>query len=209
MNTATLLLTAAGPRADGKIRAAAVFAPADAGGYRDPQRFAALVTRYQTRVHRLVAGILGPAYSGEAEDATQEVFLLAYRKLDSFRGEAKVSTWLYRLAYNRAIDYRRRLDRRRDDIALSDEPAPSGAAAAAPGRPSPLGELLRGESGRDLRRQIETLRPKQRTAIHLHYWLGCTVAEIAELMDTKPATVKSHLFRARRLLARALTGEPS
>ena len=44
-------------------------------------------------------------------------------------------------------------------------------------------------------------------AVHLFYWLGCHVAEIAELMDTKPATVKSHLFRARRALARALSEE--
>ena len=49
----------------------------------------------------------------DAEDATQDVFLLAYRKLATFRGDSSFSTWLYRLAYNRAIDYRRRLERQR------------------------------------------------------------------------------------------------
>lgn len=195
----------AGDQRPGRTRNEAPARPlfsAAAGDYQDPRRFAALVTRYQSRVHRLVAGILGPAYSAEAEDATQEVFLLAYRKLDSFRGEARVSTWLYRLAYNRAIDYRRRLARRRDDAELPDE---NGAAELGAGAASPLGELLSGERGRELRRHLETLPPKQRTAVYLHYWLGCTMAEIAELMDARPATIKSHLFRARRALARALT----
>lgn len=207
IGTATMLLASDG-RGTTKLpdpRVRALFSPAaDAGDYQDPRRFAALVSRYQSRVHRLVAGILGPAYSADAEDATQEVFLLAYRKLDSFRGEAKISTWLYRLAYNRAIDYRRRLDRRRDDVELPSEPV-SSEATRAPA--SPLGELLSSERGQALRRHLDGLPPKQRTAIHLHYWLGCTVAEIAELMDSKPPTVKSHLFRARRALARRLEKE--
>ncbi len=209
---AILLASETGPHrspAPGK-RVGALFSAADSGGYEDPRRFAALVTRYQSRVHRLVAGILGPAYSADAEDATQEVFLLAYRKLASFRGEARISTWLYRLAYNRAIDYRRRLDRRRDDAELPEEPASDARAASptspsAPAPPSPLANLLSSERGRSLGRRLDELPPKQRTAVHLHYWLGCTVAEIAELMDSKPATVKSHLFRARRSLARTLT----
>lgn len=202
IGTATILLADSGGTGAPGLGARRVFAATStAGDYRDPRRFAALVTRYQARVHRLVAGILGPAYSAEAEDATQEVFLLAYRKLDSFRGDARISTWLYRLAYNRAIDYRRRLDRRRDDVELPDDPAPSDYRQPPA---SALGELLASERGRALRRHLETLPAKQRTAVHLHYWLGCTVVEIAELMDSKPATVKSHLFRARKALARAL-----
>ena len=200
-----MLLASGGDSGDTRVPGTAVFAAtADAGDYRDPRRFAALVSRYQSRVHRLVAGILGPAYSADAEDATQEVFLLAYRKLDTFRGEARLSTWLYRLAYNRAIDYRRRLDRRRDDAELPEEPAPSDMR---PPSSSPLGELLAGERGRRLRQQLDRLPPKQRTAVYLHYWLGCTIAEIAELMDSKDPTIKSHLFRARRALARTLKRE--
>jgi RNA polymerase sigma-70 factor (ECF subfamily) len=161
----------------------------------------------------LVAGILGPAFSADAEDATQEVFLHAYRKLGSFRGDSRFSTWLYRLAYNRALDYRRRLVRRLDlpldeeaaggDLAPDDFPAGGLRRAAAP-----LGDTLARERARELHEKLSRLSQPQRTAVHLHYWLGCSIVEISELMNVKPATVKSHLFRARRALARRLKRDP-
>lgn len=181
---------------------------------RDPRRFGDLVTRYQSKVHRLVAGILGPGYAADAEDATQEVFLQAYRKLESFRGDSRFSTWLYRLAYNRAIDYRRRLDKRRllpldeenlDRVARSDSGAfPAGGLRNAS---QPLKDAMAAERLSALLPQIDRLPVKQRVSLYLHYWLGCTVAEIAELTDAKPATVKSHLFRGRQALGRKLDKE--
>lgn len=199
-----VLATAGGPREARTPRdgAAAVFSGGDSAGFTDPRRFAALVSRYQSRVYRLVAGILGPAHRAEAEDATQEVFLHAYSRLATFRGDSRLSTWLYRLAYNRAIDYRRRLDRRREDPEPEIERPSAGGPAA-----TPLGRALAGERADRLQREIERLKPRQRVAVHLHYWLGCSIAEIAELTDARPSTVKSHLFRARRALARALAEE--
>src|ERR1041385_2092112 len=70
------------------------------------ESFRTLVERYQDRVFRLVASVLGPAHSKDAEDVAQETFLQVYRQLKSFRGEAQFGTWLYRIAYRRALDHR-------------------------------------------------------------------------------------------------------
>ena len=74
---------------------------------RDPEIFRVLVERHQARVFRLVAGLLGP-FDRDAQEVTQEVFLRAHQRLSSFRGEARFSSWLYRLAYNYTLQHRRR-----------------------------------------------------------------------------------------------------
>ncbi len=73
----------------------------------DRDAFKSLVEKYQDRVLRLVASILGPHADLDAEEVTQDVFLRIYRKLDQFRGESQFSSWLYRVAYNAALDHRR------------------------------------------------------------------------------------------------------
>ena len=161
--------------------------------------FEALVARYQTRVHRLVSGVLGPRFAADAEDATQEAFLQAYRRMSGFRGESRFETWLYRLAYNRAIDYRSRLIRIHPVASDKADPPTEPSSHANPYR-----STLHNERARTLRRKIAGLSEPQRLAVHLRYWLGCSIDEIAKLTDSNPATVKSHLFRARRRLARML-----
>jgi RNA polymerase sigma-70 factor (ECF subfamily) len=162
--------------------------------------FEALVARYQSRVFRLVCGILGPEFVADAEDATQEIFLLAYRKMKSFRAESRFATWLYRLARNRAIDYRRHLTRASGLATGGDwdpENAPSRSA-------TPYRSAERRERARILEAKVAQLSESQQVAIRLHYWLGCSIEEIAELLNSRPATIKSHLFRARRTLARTI-----
>lgn len=152
----------------------------------DDELFGVLVQRYKDRVFRLVASILGPTADAEAEDLVQEIFITVYRKLDTFRGDCSFSTWLYRLSRNRAIDGRRR-------------------RTAFHGRSSNRNGTLRTELTRPAARG-----PARRATSHrgfLHYWMGCSIDEISNLTEIPVGTVKSHLCRARRALAKRLNRE--
>lgn len=162
--------------------------------------FGMLVERYQGRVLRLVASILGPGFAAEAEDLTQDVFLQVYRKLPRFRGDSKFETWLYRVAYNRGIDRKRRARFR----------LPHLGEEALDGRPAaddPYGDAVGREKRGRVAAAVADLNEPARTVVHLYYWMETPVAEIAEIMGMRPGTVKSHLYRARQRLARRLDKE--
>jgi len=170
----------------------------------DDDAFRVLFQRHKHRVFRLAAAVLGPGRDPEAEDLTQEAFLMAFRKLDSFRGESAFSTWLLHLARNLAIDRRRRADLRRPHVPVHQLAGlPAGGAGADPEEAAAAGQRHA-----RLLRQLEQLPHTQRTVVYLFYWLESPVAEIAELLELKPDTVKSHLHRARQRLAGHLAQEP-
>ncbi|HXK11777.1 MAG TPA: sigma-70 family RNA polymerase sigma factor [Vicinamibacteria bacterium] len=129
-----------------------------------------------------------------AEELTQEVFVRAWRKLGSFRGESAFSTWLYPLTVNVALSERRSRRRRDARIVPTDDPASLERAPLAP----------RPEAGFDLERAMAALPPGARTVFVLHDVEGRTHDEIAALLDLAPGTSKAQLFRARRLLREAL-----
>jgi len=163
---------------------------------RDPDLFRCLVERHQGRVFRLVASVLGPFAGTDAEELTQEVFVRVHERLDSFRGESRFSTWLHRLAYNRAIEQRRRARLRFEHVPCAD------AEAAAPGGPHEA--ALDSEREREVARLIEGLPDVYRTVLHMHYWMDQSIEEIAGTLDVPAGTVKSYLARARaRLRERA------
>ncbi len=162
--------------------------------------FGVLVERYQHRVHRLVAGVLGPNSDADAEEVCQDVFLRVYRKLDLFTGEASFGTWLYRVAYNLALDERRKARSR--PLCVS----PVGIVEAADPAGGPLAEILSRERRDRIAVAMGRLPDLYRTAVHMHYWLEMSVEEIAESLSVPEGTVKSYLFRARRLLKRTLIG---
>ena len=164
---------------------------------RDPDLFRLVVERHQGRVFRLVASILGPFADLDAEEVTQEVFVRVHERLESFRGESRFSTWLHRLAYNRAIELRRRARLRFEHVPCEDVPAP-----AAPGGPHEA--ALESERVRAVGRLVEELPDVYRTVVHMHYWMDESVEEIAATLDVPTGTVKSYLARARaRLRERA------
>jgi RNA polymerase sigma-70 factor (ECF subfamily) len=161
----------------------------------DPEHFRVLVERYQDRVLRMVASLLGPHADLDAQEVAQEIFLRVHEKLDSFRGDARFASWLYRLAYNRALEHRRRARIRFPHL-------PVDASAGSTGS----GEIAAAERRIAVARLVERLPPLYRSVIYMHYWQEQSVDEIAETLGAPPGTVKSYLSRARqrlRELARA------
>jgi len=163
----------------------------------DGAMFAALVERYQDRVFRLVVSVLGPGSAADAEEACQEVFLRVYRKARQFTGEAAFGTWLYRIAYNLAIDWRRRARFRLPHVSIDEVPGLAGAS-------DPLGDVLTKEKKEQVARALEGLPDLYRSVVYMHYWLDRPVGEIAELLNIPEGTVKSYLFRARSVLRAGL-----
>ena len=166
----------------------------------DPELFRQLVERHQERVFRLVVSILGPAYAGEAEEVTQEVFLQVYRKLGTYREEARFSTWLYRVAWNRAADYRRRLRFRRPAL-------PEKALAHIADGSNPQAELETAARRTELLAALEKLPELYRTLVHLYYWLELSLTEIQDLTGVPEGTAKSYLARARKMMGKDLRDE--
>jgi RNA polymerase sigma-70 factor (ECF subfamily) len=160
----------------------------------DERAFAELVSRYRDRVFRLAVSILGQGFAGEAEEVAQEVFLRVHRGLASFRGDAQFSSWLYRIAFNQAVNLKARVRYRAPhvgDEALQEMPAPGA---------SPLDRLHAARRNSVLWSCMEELPEVYQSALRLHYWMGESVAEIADLIGVPENTVKSYLHRARRLL---------
>ncbi|MEW6364154.1 MAG: sigma-70 family RNA polymerase sigma factor [Acidobacteriota bacterium] len=171
----------------------------------DEEAFEVLVRRYQDRIFSLAISILGYGRESEAEDVTQEVFVDLFRTLRSFRQECAFSTWFYRLARNRIIDHQRRIVRR-ESRRDSNAQAMSSEDEM---RADPLSAVVASQRHAQLLSLIERLPALQRITLHLYYWQEQSTAEIAELLELKPNTVKSYLFRARQSLAAALGGEAS
>ena len=160
----------------------------------DQQAFAELVHRYSTPVFRLAVSILGQGFAAEAEDVTQEVFLKVHYAMGSFRGDAEFSSWIYRVAFNHAVNFKARARYRRPHV---DDAVLSNAVTTEPG---PYRQLETARRDQALSECIQTLPEVYQSALRLYYWLGASVAEVAELLGVPENTAKSYLHRARQLL---------
>lgn len=153
-----------------------------------------LMEKYQGRVTAAISRIVGPR--PEVEDLVQETFWQAYRSLGRFRGEASFSTWLLRIAANKAIDFRRR--RRDEHYYLLDDDAPLALIPSREGEPESL--LLAKEQAECLYRYLDRLPPLYRQALRRHYLDGFTYREVAGEAGVPVKTIESRLYRARKLL---------
>ena len=169
-----------------------------------PGAFDAIVRAHQDRVYAFCARMLSDRE--EAFDMSQDVFLSAYRKMDTFRGDSTLSTWLLRIAANRCLN---RIRQRKtaagremqwpgedDETAEFQPPAPEG------NDPDRITENL--EMGAILSDALGRLDPSTRWMILLSDVEGFSHEEIAELAEVPVGTVKSRLHRARMALRRAL-----
>lgn len=165
-------------------------------GYLDA--YAALVDRHSTHVYRVALRLLGNYH--DAEDVTQDAFVVAWESLPRYRGEASFSTWLYRIATNRAINVARRRERadRQDPLdSLRTE------ADVAPG---PAQQIEATASSSAVREAIAELPMDQRVPLVLRQFEHLSYAEIADITGSSVPAVRSHLHRARRALAGRLEG---
>jgi RNA polymerase sigma-70 factor (ECF subfamily) len=162
----------------------------------DPEAFAALVTRYQRMIHSLTFRMTGSL--GDAEDLSQETFVQAFRRLDGFREEVKFSSWLYRIAVNLCINWRKsRTRRERAHTNWAEHEAIVGGKCAA----MSSAEL---ENTRRVQEALMKLPAGQRAAVILTLYDGMSHAEAARALGCSEPTVSWRMFTARAKLRRLL-----
>ena len=173
---------------------------------RDEAAFNLFVRAYQQKVFSLVHRMLGSR--AEAEDLSQEVFITVFRSIDSFRGDARLGTWLYRVAVTHCKNRIKYLDRRvtRGHDGLDEE---SGRALTEGGpvmsRPDRPDESLHGaELGKVIERALGLLEEEHRTLVVLRDLEGLSYEEIMVITGLAEGTVKSRLHRARAALREAI-----
>lgn len=161
----------------------------------DGVAFEELYRRHATRLYNLSYRMAGSPT--DAEDLLQDIFLLAYRKLGSFRGESSLGTWLYRLAMNHCLDVLRSRQARmgQQTDSLDEDDAAEVAAAPAIGAVSRM----------DLERAIETLPPACRAAFLLHDVEGFGHEEVGTILGISEGTSKSQVHKARLRIRQYLT----
>jgi len=161
----------------------------------DAEAFGELVRRWERRIFALTYGILGR--EEDARDATQETFLAAFRNLRGFRGEAKVSSWLHRIAVNQCISRQRRA-KVRSESALEEEN--EAGSFAAPVSESPLRVVEGRQETLAVRRAINSLPLELRQIVVMKEFEELTFREIADVLDLPLSTVKSRLYTALKQL---------
>ncbi|MEC9072269.1 MAG: sigma-70 family RNA polymerase sigma factor [Myxococcota bacterium] len=166
--------------------------------------FEQLVRCTQNRLYNAVYRLLGSPE--EAKDVLQEVYLTVHRKLHLFRGESKLTTWLYRVATNHARNRIKYLSRRKDRYQDSFDdmlaPPSEGRLSAQIHRPDQSAESRQLE--RVLAQALCKLDPDQRAAVVLRDIEGLTYEEIAEILSVQLGTVKSRIHRGRSILKNAV-----
>jgi RNA polymerase sigma-70 factor (ECF subfamily) len=175
----------------------------------DQDAFMLLMRRYNQTLYRTARSILRD--DAEAEDAVQEAYILAYRAMGTYRGEARLSTWLIRIVVNEANARSRKRSRRAEIIQLSGGPEQDADAAevnmndAAPEQPEHA--AMRTQSRRLLEGTIDALPDAFRTVFVLRALEELTVEETAATLGIAEATVRTRFFRAKGLLREALARE--
>jgi len=163
----------------------------------DAEAFGELVRRWERRIFALTYGMLGR--EEDARDATQETFLAAFRSLRNFRGEAKVSSWLHRIAVNQCITRQRRA-KVRSESALEDEQETNAGSFAMPLSHSPAHVAEGRQETAAVRRAINSLPVELRQVVVMKEFEELTFREIADVLDLPLSTVKSRLYTALKQL---------
>ena len=198
------------PESGERERSLDLVARAQAG---EEAAFRELFVAHRDTVVRVVARMIGPSHP-ELEDVVQDVFLHVYRSLKSFRGDAKFSTWLYRLAVNvTKMHLRKKRSRPRFADAEVQEHAQDSEARER------MGDTVRYERPDDamdrrlrvdaFERLVASLSDKKREVLVLHDLEGKTAQEIAEIVEAPIMTVRTRLFYARKELYAALAADPA
>lgn len=159
-----------------------------------------LTRRYHSRIYGLTYNMT--SNREDAEDLTQEIFLKAYRSLAKFHGKSSFYTWIYRIAVNTTINYRKKRNRRQayrfDDMVpeVRDDEAYSALLSSD----SPVKNITLSEFQKKLNEALQKLSEKHRTVVIMHDIQGIPHEEIAAVLKISAGTVRSRLFYARKQL---------
>ncbi|MGE8081023.1 RNA polymerase sigma factor [Peribacillus loiseleuriae] len=164
----------------------------------EQDQFRELISRYQVRVFAVAYKV--SKSTKDAEDITQEVFLQLYRSLSQFKGDSSLSTWIYKIAMSKALDYRRKQIRQ---VACEGEEnlydIPFGA--------TPEDHLLEKEDKELARAYMEKLPDTYKEVVHLYYFRQQSYREIASTLNVAVKTVESRLYRAKLIMKKQGKGE--
>jgi len=161
----------------------------------DPEAFTALVRAHQKMIHSLTYRMTGSL--ADAEDLAQETFIRAYQQLGEFRGEARFSTWLCRIAVNACLNWRQREGRR-------SEVHERWAEETLPPERTHDAETRENDISATVQAALNRLPAKQRAAVVLTVYEGMSHAEAARVLGCSETTVSWRLFAARNKLRRLL-----
>lgn len=169
----------------------------------DPSAFKQLVDDHEGLVYNTALGIV--QNEDDADDITQEVFIQAYQSVSSFKGDSKLSTWLYRITVNKSLDHeRKKLRRKRLGFLGLLNSKQENEMKSIPEFTHPGVLLEKKESAAELFRALKKLPDNQRVAFTLHKLEGQAYKDIAEIMNISLQAVESLMARARRNLEKIL-----
>lgn len=171
----------------------------------DREAFRELVEQYKKKVYFLALDMTGNA--ADAEDLSQDVFMKIHRSFGTFRKDARLGSWIYRVTYNACIDHLRK--REKTPVAYVDEVLESAAAdglviGSSSGGLDPLLATEADQLQTRLAMALEKVSPQEKAVFLLRHYDDMMLREIAETMDISVGSVKSYLFRAVRKLQKEL-----
>lgn len=169
------------------------------------EAFGEIVKRWERKIFALCFGML--CREDDARDAAQECFIAAYRSLRNFRGDAKVSSWLHRIAVNQCLTIKRRAKTRSEDF-LGDEDGADERVFVAPARLSPARTTEQSERLAVVRQAVVSLPIDLRQVIVMKEFEEMTFQEISETLELPLSTVKSRLYTALKQLRMKLERTP-
>jgi RNA polymerase sigma-70 factor (ECF subfamily) len=161
--------------------------------------FAQLVQTYDQAVLRLALRLTGS--ESDAQDIHQEAFLKVYKKLDGFRFECSLATWIYRIVTNVCLDHlrRNRVGKRNGAIDLNHDDVLNQLSDDRPGN-NPERQLLGGELNAQILRALKRLTPRERMVFDLKHFHDLTLRNVSEILNTSEGSVKMAFYRATRKL---------
>ncbi|MBV9216235.1 MAG: sigma-70 family RNA polymerase sigma factor [Acidobacteria bacterium] len=171
----------------------------------DRDAFGEIVRRWERKIFALCFGMLGR--EDDARDAAQEAFIAAYKNLKNFRGEARVSSWLHRIAVNQCLTTKRRQKTRAEDH-LNDEDGSEERVFIAPLMNTPSSRAEKAERMNLVRQAVGALPTDLRQVIVMKEFEEMTFQEISDTLELPLSTVKSRLYTALKQLRMRLERTP-
>ncbi|MBC8181647.1 sigma-70 family RNA polymerase sigma factor [candidate division KSB1 bacterium] len=166
--------------------------------------FEELVKRYEDKVMSIIFNMLNDAE--DARDVYQDVFMKVFLTIKKFRFQSKFYTWLFRIAVNTSINYRKKRTSQQKETLENyiEENKHDAEITIQNNSDNPEKHLLDMELGKHIQRSINLLSPKQKAVFVLRHYHGYKLAEIAEILNCAEGTVKNYLFRSLQKLKKEL-----